>query len=59
MAETMTMMTMSGHAPIPFWPPNGAMMRIGVVERMIAVYFAFIAVSMLCFGTMTLLSLLP
>ena len=52
-------MTMSGQAPIPFWPQHGAMMRMGVVKRMIATYFAFIGVSMLCFGTMTLLSLLP
>ena len=52
-------MTMSGHAPIPFWPKHGAMIRMGVVERIILAYFAFIAVSMLCFGTMTLLSLLP
>ena len=52
-------MTMSGQAPIPFWPQRSAMMRMGSVERTIATYFAFIGVSMLCFGTMTLLSLLP
>ncbi|MDH3231206.1 MAG: hypothetical protein OEN55_15560 [Alphaproteobacteria bacterium] len=50
---------MSGHAPIPFRSRHGAMMRMGAVERMIAAYFAFIGVSMLCFGTLTLLSLLP
>lgn len=52
-------MTMNGHAAIPFWPQRGAMMRMGVIERVLAVYFAFIAVSMLSFGTLTLLSLLP
>jgi hypothetical protein len=54
-----TMMTMSGHAEIPFWPQHGAVLRLGAVERIIATYFAFIGVSMLCLGTMTLLSLLP
>ena len=54
----MTTMT-SGHAPISFQPPHGAVLRMGAVERTIATYFAFIGVSMLCFGTMTLLSLLP
>ncbi len=52
-------MTMSGQAPIPLRPLHGAMMRMGPFERMIASYFAFVGVSMLCFGTMTLLSLLP
>ncbi len=57
MAETM--MTISGYAPNPLWPLNGAMMRMGVVERTLVAYFALIAVSMLSFGTLTLLSLLP
>ena len=54
-----TMMTMSEYAPNPLWPQTGVMMRMGVVERTLAAYFAFIAVSMLSFGTLTLLSLLP
>jgi len=54
------MMTLSAHPPaclFPFW--RGAIGRMGVVERIIAAYLAFIAASMLCFGTLTFLSLLP
>ncbi len=53
------MMTMSGFAAPFSWPWYDAVRRMGPVERMIAAYFAFMIASMLCFGTMTLLSLLP
>ncbi len=52
-------MTMSGFAAPSFRPWYGAVRRMGAVERMIAAYFAFMIAAMLCFGTMTLLSLLP
>jgi len=32
---------------------------MGVVQRIIVAYLGFIAVSMLCFGTLTFLSLVP
>jgi hypothetical protein len=54
------MMTMSGFAPAAFFPPwRAAIGHMGVVERIIVVYFGFIAISMLCFGALTFLSLLP
>jgi len=52
------MMTMDGY-PVPYRQSRGAMGRLGVVGRILAAYVAFMSVSMLCFGTMTLLSLLP
>lgn len=54
------MTTMSGFAPAPLFPFwRGIAKRMGVVERMIAAYLVFIAASMLCFGALTFLSLLP
>jgi len=54
------MTTMSGFAPAPLFPLwRNAAKRMGMVERMIAAYFVFILASMLCFGALTFLSLLP
>jgi len=55
-----SMLTMSGFAPAPFFPPwRTAVGRMGVVQRIIAAYLCFVALSMLCFGSLTFLSLLP
>lgn len=57
---TESMTTMSGFAPAPLFPFwRGIAKRMGGVERMIAAYLVFIAASMLCFGALTFLSLLP
>jgi len=54
------MMTMNEVGRHPFFPPwRTAVGRMGVVQRIIAAYLGFIAVSMLCFGTLTFLSLVP
>jgi len=50
---------MRKHAAVAFWSRHGTVKQLGTVKRIIAAHFAFIALSMLCFGTMTLLSLLP
>lgn len=53
-------MAISGYAPAPLalsW--RRAAKRMGMVERMIAAYLVFIVASMLCFGALTFLSLLP
>lgn len=50
----------SGYAPAsPCLSWRKAANRMGGVERMIAAYFIFCAASMLCFGALTFLSLLP
>ena len=54
----MTMLMDSGFAA-PFRRTHDAFWRVGPVGRVLAAYAMFIAVSMLCFGVLTLLSLLP
>jgi len=53
------MMTTMDLYPVPYRHSRGALGRMGAVGRILAAYIAFIAVSLLCFGAMTLLSLLP
>lgn len=52
------MTTMDAY-PVPCRPWHCAIGRMDAVGRMLAAYIAVMSVSMLCFGTMTLLSLMP